>query len=159
MQRSIYRRHRFHPSIIQTAVQLYYRYTLSYRDVEEILAERGIDVSYETVRRWCYKFGPVFAHRIRKRRERPGSKWRIDEVFQKIDGRQFYLWRAVDSEGEVLDVSLQPRRDTAAAVTFLRRIVSRVGVFPGVVVTDRWRPSMMAVGHVIPGASNEVGKR
>ena len=159
MQRSIYRRHRFHPSIIQTAVRLYYRYTLSYRDIEEILAERGIDVSYETIRRWCHKFGPVYARRIKARREQPASKWHIDEVFLKIGGRQFYLWRAVDAEGEVLDVLLQSRRDTAAAVTFLRRAVPRVGGIPSVIVTDRWRPSMMAVRQVLPGVPNDVGKR
>jgi len=89
MQCSIYRRHRFHPSIIRIVIRLYYRFTLSYRDVVEILAERGIDVSYETVRRWCHKFGPVLAQRMRARRNPPASKWHIDEVFLKIGGRQF----------------------------------------------------------------------
>ena len=116
MGTNLYRRHRFHPSIIQTAVRLYYRFTLSYRDVEELLAERGIDVSFETVRRWCLKFGPLYARRMRRKRSRPLSVWHIDELFLKIAGQQHYLWRAVDAEGEVLDVLLQSRRNKMAAV-------------------------------------------
>ena len=102
-----YRRHRFPPSIIQHAVWLYFWFSLSFRDIEDLLAERGIDVSYETIRRWCLKFWLVYALRLRARRAKPFSTWHIDEVFVRIGGKQMYLWRAVDGEGEVLDVVLQ----------------------------------------------------
>jgi transposase-like protein len=93
-------RHQFPPAIIRHAVWLYARFTLSYRDVEELLAERGLDVSYETVRRWVLKFGPLFARKLRRRRSRPTSRWHLDEMAVMISGKQFWLWRAVDSEGE-----------------------------------------------------------
>lgn len=115
-------RHRFPPVIIQHALWLYFRFTLSYRDVENLLAERGIDVSYETVRRWALKFGGYYAQRLRKKRPKPGSTWHIDEVFLKINGKQVYLWRAVDDEGKVLDVLLQSKRDKNAAInSFAKR--------------------------------------
>ena len=101
-----YRRHRFPPVIIQHAVWLYFRFSLSYRDVEDLLAERGIDVSYETIRRRVEKFGRSYARRLRHIRPNPSSTQRIDKVFLKIGGTQFYLWRAVDDEGEVLDILL-----------------------------------------------------
>ena len=109
MDRLSYHRHRFPSIIIQQAVWLYFRFGLSYRDVEDMLAERGIDVSYETVRRWALKFGTIIARRLRRGR-RPSGRWHLDEVFVSINGRQLYVWRAVDSEGEVLDVLVQPRR-------------------------------------------------
>ena len=98
-----YARHRFPPAIIRHAVWLYFRFTLSFRDVEELLAERGIEVSYETVRRWVLKFGPAFARELRRRRPRPSSQWHLDEMAVQIGGKRVWLWRAVDSEGEVLD--------------------------------------------------------
>ena len=100
-----YHRHRFPSIIIQQAVWLYFRFGLSYRDVEDMLAERGIDVTYETVRRWALKFGTIIARRLRRGRPRPSGRWNLDEVFVSINGRQLYVWRAVDSEGEVLDAS------------------------------------------------------
>jgi transposase-like protein len=106
-----YRRHRFPSIVIQQAVWLYFRFALSYRDVEDMLAERGIDVSYETVRRWALKFGGIIARQLRRGRPRPDGRWHLDEVFVAINGRQLYVWRAVDSEGEVLDILVQPRRD------------------------------------------------
>jgi transposase-like protein len=109
-------RHQFPPAINQHAVWLYVRFTLSCRDVEDLLAERGLDVSYETVRRWVLKFGPLCARELR-RRPRPTSRWHLDEMAVTIAGRQFWLWRAVDNEGEVLDLLVQRRRDKAAAVT------------------------------------------
>jgi putative transposase len=105
-----YCRHQFPPAIIRHAVWLYLRFTLSFRDVEDLLAERGIDVSYETVRRWVKKFGPVFARELRRRRPRPSSRWHLDEMVVQIGSKRFWLWRAVDSEGEVLDLLVQPRR-------------------------------------------------
>ena len=115
-------RHQFPPEIIRHAVWLYVRFTLSYRDVEDLLAERGLDVSYETVRRWVLKFGPLFARELRRRRPRPTSRWHLDEMAVMIVGRQFWLWRAVDDEGEVLDLLVQPRRDKAAAVKLMRKL-------------------------------------
>ena len=105
-----YRRHRFPPEIIQHAIWLYLRFTLSYRDVEELLAERGVDVSYETVRRWVLKFGPMIARRLSRRRPQPSKRWHLDEMVVRIAGKRMYLWRAVDDEGEVLDMLVQPRR-------------------------------------------------
>lgn len=111
MSRLSYARHRFPPEVIQRAVRLYFRFTLSYRDVEDLLAERGIDVSYETVRQWVLKFGRVYAVRIRQRRPRPSGRWHIDEVLVRIGGKIHHLWRAVDDEGEVLDLLVQSRRE------------------------------------------------
>src|SRR3954471_22027175 len=96
-----YRRHRFPCLVIQHAVWLYLRFTLSYRDAEELLAERGLDVSYETIRRWVLKFGPVFARRLRHHRPRASGQWHLDEMVVRIRGEQMYLWRAVDYEGEI----------------------------------------------------------
>ena len=117
MKRSttLYKRHRFPPEIIQYAVWLYYRFNLSHRDIEELLAVRGIVVSYESVRLWCNKFGPKYARRLKRRHQGFGDTFFIDEVFVKIDGKQHYLWRAVDQDGEVVDVFLQSRRDGKAA--------------------------------------------
>ena len=114
MDQLSYRRHRFPPPIIQHAIWLYLRFTLSYRDVEELLAERGLGVSYETVRRWVLKFGPGFARRLRRSRPRPSDRWHLDEMVVRIAGMRMYLWRAVDHEGEVLDMPVQRRRDKRA---------------------------------------------
>ena len=110
-----YHRHRFPSEIIQHAIWLYLRFTLSYRDVEELLAERGLDLSYETVRRWVLKFGPSIARGLRRRRPRPSNRWHLDEMVVRIGGQQMYLWRAVDHESEVLDMLVQRRRDTGGA--------------------------------------------
>ena len=115
------------------------RFTLSYRDVEDLLAERGLDVSYETVRRWVLKFGPLFARELRRRRPRPISRWHLDEMAVMIVGRQFWLWRAVDDEGEVLDLLVQRRRDKAAAVKLMRKLLKKQGFAPDVLVTDKLR--------------------
>ena len=116
MDQLSYRRHRFPPPIIQHAIWLYLRFTLSYRDVEELLAERGLEVSYETVRRWVLKFGPGFARRLRRSRPRPSDRWHLDEMVVRIAGKRMYLWRAVDHEGEVLDMLVQRRRNKRAAL-------------------------------------------
>ena len=117
------RRHRFPPEIIQHAIWLYLRFTLSYRDVEELLAERGLDISYETVRRWVLKFGTAIARRLRQRRPRPSDRWHLDEMVMRIAGQRLYLWRAVDDEGEVLDMLVQRRRDSRAAMRLMRKLV------------------------------------
>src|SRR4051794_24451567 len=123
MQPVSYARHQFPPEIIRHAVWLYLRFTLSYRDVEELLAERGISVAYESVRRWVVKFGPAFARNLRRLRPRPSSTWHLDEMMITIQGRRLYLWRAVDAEGEMLDLLVQPRRDKKAALKLLRKLI------------------------------------
>ena len=123
MDKLSYRRDRFPSIVIQQAVWLYFRFALSYRDVEDMLAERGIDVSYETVRRWALKFGTIIARKLRRGRPRPDGRWHLDEVFVSIDGRQLYVWRAVDSEGEVLGILIQPRRDRKAALKLMRKLL------------------------------------
>src|ERR1700693_4298984 len=115
-----YRRHRFPPAVIEHAVWLYLRFTRSYRDVEELLAQRGLALSYESVRRWVLKFGPTIARRLRQRRPRPSDRWHLDEMVIRIAGVRMYLWRAVDREGEVLDMLVQRRRDTRAALRLMR---------------------------------------
>ncbi len=122
-----YRRHRFRPEIIQHAIWLYHRFTLSYRDVEELLAERGLDISYETVRRWVLKFGPAIARRLRQRRPRPSDRWHLDEMVVRIAGERMYLWRAVDHEGEVLEILVQRRRNRSAAVKLMRKLLRKQG--------------------------------
>ena len=132
-------RHQFPPAIIRHAVWLYVRFSLSYRDVEVLLAERGLDVSYETVRRWVLKFGPLFARELRRRRSRPTARWHLDEMALMIAGTQFWLWRAVDDEGEVLDLLVQRRRDKAAAVKLMRNLLKKQGFALDVLVTDKLR--------------------
>jgi len=139
MKKISYHRHRFHPDIIRQAIWLYFRFTMSYRDVEELLAERGIDVSYETVRRWAHKFGIDYARRIKKRRPLPHTEWFLDRVFVKIGGNPMYLWRAVDGEGEVLDVLLQKRSNKRAALKLLRKLLQTQGITPTKVMTDKLR--------------------
>ena len=125
MQPISYARHQFPAEIIRHAVWLYLRFTLSYRDVEELLAERGIETSYETVRRWVLKFGPSFARNLRQLRPRPTGKWHLDEMVVAIQGRRMYLWRAVDSEGEVLDLLVQSKRGTTAALRLMRKLLKK----------------------------------
>ena len=137
MENILYRRHRFHPDIIKRAVWLYFRFTMNYRDVEDLLAERGIDVSYETVRRWAQKFGRQYGRSICARRGPAFDIWHLDEVFVIIGGQQMYLWRAVDGEGEVLDVLVQKRRNKRAAIKLMRKLLRKQGVRPTRIVTDK----------------------
>jgi putative transposase len=136
---SLYKHHRFPPEIIQHAVWLYYRFNLSCRDIEDLLAERGVAVSYESIRLWCIKFGTKFARRLRRRHQGYGDTFFIDEVFVKIQGRQHYLWRAVDQDGEVVDVFLQNRRDGKAAKRFFKRLLKIHKREPRKIVTDKLR--------------------
>ena len=148
--KSLYKRHRFPSEIIQYAVWLYHRFNLSHRDVEDLLAERGIDVSYESIRLWCNKFGREYAKRLKCRHQGFGDTFYIDEVFVKINGKQRYLWRAVDQDGEVVDVFLQARRDGAAAKRFFKRLLRSHGGEPGKVVTDKLRSYGVAHRELIP---------
>src|SRR5206468_10173402 len=132
-------RHQFPPVIIRHAVWLYLPFTLSYRDVEDLLAERGLDISYETIRSWVLKFGPVIARRLRPRRPRPGDRWHLDEMVVRIAGRRMYLWRAVDHEGEILDMLVQRRRVKRAALRLMRKLLKKQGFAPKLLVTDKLR--------------------
>ena len=127
---SLYRRHRFPGEIISYCIWLYYRFSLSYRDIEELMG-------YETIRQWCLKFGQTMAAELRRRRPRPGDKWHLDEVYLKINGRTHYLWRAVDQEGVVLDILVQSRRNKQAAKRFLGRLLRGMQYAPRIIVTDK----------------------
>jgi len=154
-----YRRHRFPPEIIQHAIWLYLRFTLSYRDVEELLAERGLDISYGTVRRWVLKFGPTIARRLRQGRPRPSDRWHLDEMVIRIAGVRMYLWRAVDHEGEVLDMLVQRRRDTRAALRLMRKLLKKQGFPPKLLVTDKLRSYASAFRQLRLGCPHEQGIR
>ncbi len=137
MQPISYARHQFPAEIIRHATWLYLRFTLSYRDVEELLAERGIETSYESIRRWVLKFGPMYARNLRRLRPRPTGRWHLDEMVVSIQGKRTYLWRAVDSEGEVLDLLVQSKRDTKAALRLMRKLLKKQGYAPDELVTDK----------------------
>ena len=139
MRKISYAGYRFPPEVIDQAIWLYLRFTLSFRDVEDLLAERGIAVSYETVRRWVNHFGPMIAAQLRKRRPKPHATWHLDEVYLKIDGRMAYLWRAVDAEGEVLDVLVQSKRNKHAALKLMRKLLKKYAFVPERLVTDDLR--------------------
>jgi transposase-like protein len=132
-----FKRHRFPPAVIRLAVYLYFRFTLSIRDVEELLAQRGIEASREAVRCWVNKFGPTMAASLRRRKMPPTGRWHLDEAMAKIGGRRMIIWRAVDDEGEVLDVLVQKRRDKAAALKLLRRLLKNQGIHPETITTDK----------------------
>jgi putative transposase len=159
MDQLSYRRHRFPPPIIQHAIWLYLRFTLSYRDVEELLSERGLEVSYETVRRWVLKFGPGFAQRLRRSRPRPSDRWHLDEMVVRIAGRRMYLWRAVDHEGEVLDMLVQRRRDTRAALRLMRKLFRKHGFVPKLLTTDKLGSYGSAFRHLRLTCPHEQGLR
>ena len=139
MKKISYTGYRFPPEIIQQTIWLYLRFTLSFRDVEDLLAERGIAVSYETIRRWVNHFGPMIAADLRKRRPKPHTTWHLDEAYLKIDGRMVYLWRAVDAEREVLDVLVQSRRDKHAALKLMRKLLKKYSFVPDRLITDDLR--------------------
>lgn len=155
---NIYKRYRFPSEIIQYAVWLYYRFNLSQRDIEDLLAERGINVTYETIRLWCNKFGPKYAARLKRKHRGYGDTFFIDEVFVRIDGRQHYLWRAVDQDGEVVDVFLQIRRDGAAAKRFFKRLLKKHRDEPRKIVTDKLRSYGVAHRELIPDAIHDTSQ-
>ena len=153
-----YSGYRFPPEIIQQAIWLYVRFTLSFRDVEDLLAERGILVSYENVRRWVNHFGPTIAADLRRRRSKPHTIWHLDEVYLKIDGRLVYLWRAVDAEGEVLDVVVQTRRNKRAALKLMRKLLKKYGFVPEKLITDDLRSYGAAASHLGIAKRHERGR-
>jgi putative transposase len=145
------RRHRFPLEVIEQCVWLYFRFCVSYRDVEEMMARRGVRLTYETVREWCSKFGPVFAQELKRRNRRKlGSKWHLDEVFIKMNGAQHYLWRAVDEKGAVIDILVQPKRDRLAAERFFRKLLRTAGKAPRVIITDKLRSYGAAKRTLLP---------
>ena len=143
-----YRGHRFPPEIISHAVWLYHRFTLSFRDVEDLLAERGILVSYEASRYWCLKFGPAYARKLRKKQGGLGDIWHVDELFIEIRDQHFYLWRAVDQDGDVIDILVTKRRDCRVAKRFFRKVLKQQRQLPGQLITDKLR--------CYPGAHRDI---
>ncbi|MFE7245495.1 IS6 family transposase [Streptomyces sp. NPDC057580] len=153
-----YRGFRFPREVIAHCVWLYHRFALSLRDVEELMLERGTEVSHETIHQWTRRFGPVYANALRRCRPKPGDKWHLDEVFVKIQGLQRYLWRAVDQDGNVLDILLQNRRDKAAARRFFRKLLKGTRTVPRVVVTDKLRSYAAAHREVMPSVEHRSHK-
>ena len=167
-KKSLYHGHRFPAVVISQAVRWYFRFQLSLRDIEELLFERGVVVSYETIRRWCDKFGASFAHRAKAARRKPGSTWHLDEMFVTLRGEPYLLWRAVDQHGAELDILLQKRRDKAAAKRFFKRVLAACPEAPHKIVTDQLRsypaakaeiPELANVRHVFVKACARVNNR
>src|SRR5919106_4942033 len=150
----LYKHHRFPGEIISHAVWLYFRFPLSHRDVEELLFVRGVIVSYEAIRKWCRKFGQAYANALRRRRPRPGDKWHLDEVFLTINKERHYLWRAVDQEGNVLDILVQRRRDKTAAKKFFRKLLKGLTYVPRVIITDKLKSYGAAKRDLLPGVEH-----
>ena len=149
---NIYKLHRFPPENISYAVWLYYRFNLSHSDIEDLLSERGVTVSREAIRLWCNKFGSIYTRRLKRKHRGYGDIFFIDEVFIKINGKQYYLWRAVDQDGEIVDVYLQSRRDGATAKRFFRRLLRSNAGEPRKIVTDKLRSYGVAHRELIPDA-------
>jgi putative transposase len=156
--RPAYHGYRFPPEIISHTVWLYHRFSLSFRDVEDLLAERGITVTYEAIRQWCLKFGSRYARRLKRRQGRLGDTWHLDELFVTIQGRRQYLWRAVDQDGDVIDIFLQPRRDQRAAKRFFRKLLRGQGGEPRRLVTDKLRSYAAAHRAVMPDVTHSTAR-
>jgi putative transposase len=153
-----YAHHRFPAEIISHGVWLYYRFCLSYRDVEELLFARGVMVTYEAIRKWCRKFGQAYAKQLRRRRPRPGDKWHLDEVLLTINGRRHYLWRAVDQDDHVLDILVQSRRNKKAAKKFFKKLLKGLQYVPRVIITDKLKSYAAAQGEVMPGVEHRQSR-
>jgi len=153
-----YKGFRFLSEIISHAVWLYFRFSLSFRDVEELLAQRGIVVSYETVRQWCLKFGQTYANELRRRHPHCGDKWHLDEVFLTIRSERQYLWRAVDQDGNVLDILVQSRRNKHAAKRFFRKLLKELQYVPRVIITDKLKSYAAAKREILPGVEHRQHK-
>ena len=153
-----YKGHRYPVEIINHCVWLYFRFPLSFREVEELMLARGVVVSYETIRRWCVKFGQAYANQLRRRRPRPGDKWHLDEVFVKINGTLCYLWRAVDQHGNVLDVLVQSRRNAEAAKRFFRKLLKGLRYVPRVLVTDKLASYGVAHRELMPSVQHRQSR-
>ena len=155
---SLYKGHRFPVEIISHCVWLYHRFPLSLREVEEMMFARGVVVTYESIHQWCRKFGQAFASGLRRRRPRPGDKWHLDEVFLKIKGKTHYLWRAVDQDGDVLDILVTSHRDAKAATRFFRKLLRGLRSVPRVLVTDKLASYGVAHRRLMPGVEHRRSK-
>src|SRR5262245_59649575 len=153
-----YKNHRFPGEIISHGVWLYYRFPLSYRDVQELLFERGIDVTHEAIRQWCLKFGQAYANQLKRRRAQPGDKWHLDEVFLTIKGKRHYLWRAVDQDDNVLDILVQKRRNKQAAKKFFRKLRKGLLYVPRVLLTDKLKSYGAAKRELLPGVEHRQSR-
>jgi putative transposase len=153
-----YRGYRFPPEIISHAVWLYYRFCLSFRDVEDLLAERGVIVTYETIRQWCQKFGTEYARKLKRREGRLGDTWHLDELFATIRGQRHYLWRAVDQDGDVIDILVQSRRNRHAAGRFFRKLLKGQGSEPWRLVTDKLRSYGAAHRTIMPSVVHDTSQ-
>jgi putative transposase len=149
-----YQGHRYPVEVISHCVWLYFRFPLSLREMEELMLQRGVIVSYETVRRWCSKFGQAYATELRRRRPRPGDRRHLAEVFVRINGEQEYLWRAVDQDGNVLDILVRNRRDKAAARRFFRPLMKKTRAVPPAIVTDKLRSYGATHREVMPSVEH-----
>jgi putative transposase len=149
-----YKNHLFPVEIISRAVWLYSRFCMSCRDVEELLFERGVIVTYEAIRKWCRKFGQQYANQLRRRRPRPGDKWHLDEVFLTIRVERHYLWRAVDQDGHILDILVQRRRDKKAAKRFFRKLLKGCQYVPRVIITDKLKSYGAAKREILPSVDH-----
>jgi putative transposase len=149
-----YKHHRFPAEIISHGVWLYFRFCLSYRDVEELLFARGILVTYEAIRQWCRKFGQPYANQLRRRRPQPGDKWHLDEVFLTMNGERHYRWRAVDQDGNILDIAVQRRRDKHAAKKFFLKLLTGLAYVPRVLITDKLKSYGAAKRDILPGVEH-----
>src|SRR5438067_2721811 len=153
-----YKNHRFPGEIISHEVWLYYRCPTSNRDMQELLFERGIDVTHEAIRQWCLKFGQDYANRLRRRRPQPGDKWHLDEVFLTINGQRHYLWRAVDQDDNVLDILVQSRRNKHAAKKFFRKLLKGLRYVPRVIITDKLKSYGAAKREILPGVEHRQSR-
>ena len=158
MSSNLYRGFRFPREVIEHAVWLYHCFSLSLRDVELILAARGVVVSYESIREWGLRFGRIFANTLKRRRPQPGDKWYMDEVFIRIRGKQHYLWRAVDQDGNVLDILVQSRRSARAANRFFRKLLKGLQYVPRVIVTDKLKSYAVAKRKILPGVEHRQSR-
>lgn len=157
-RKSKYHGHRFPPEIISFAVWVYHRFTLSYRDVEDLLAERGVNVTYESIRRWCLKHGPRYQRALKRREGKLGDQWYVDEVFVKINGETHYLWRAVDQDGDVLEIMVQRRRNALAAKRFFRIILKNQGEAPRKLISDKLGSYRVAVRDLLPESNHDTSR-
>jgi putative transposase len=155
---SLYVRHRFPAEIISHCVWLYYRFLLRYRDVEELMAERGVIVTYESIREWCQKFGGAYAKRLKHRATRSGDQWFLDEMVIKIQGKRQYLWRAVDQDGEVLDILVQSRRNKKAVKRFFRKLLKACCCVPRLITTDKLKSYAAAKEEIMPSVVHRQDK-
>lgn len=153
-----YKRHRYPAEVISQCVWLYFRFALSFRDVEVMMAERGVVVSYESIRSWCEKFGRQYARKIRRHRGPMGDVWHLDEVYLKIDGEWKYLWRAVDQEGQVLDILVQPKRNKDAAARFFKKLLRDTCQAPREVVTDKLACYIQPCADILPNTEHTRDK-